>query len=45
MASETHCIDIVDKLLTLNGLEIIYEKNKAARVPRPQDRGAESYGE
>lgn len=45
MASETLCIDVVDKLLTLNGLEIIYEKNKAARNPKVQSQGFDSDGE
>ena len=34
MASGTDCIDHVDKLLTLTGLQLIYEKNKPAHPKR-----------
>lgn len=34
MASGTDCIDHVDKLLTLTGLQLIYEKNKPAHAKR-----------
>ena len=34
MASGTDCIDHVDKLLTLTGLQLIYEKNKTAHPKR-----------
>ena len=40
IASEVPCIDHVDKLLTLTGLELIYEKNKnsnAGRRIKPDD--------
>lgn len=39
MAQETDCIDKVDKLLTLNGLQIIYEKNRNVRTSRQEDKG------
>ena len=29
--SGTECLDVIDKRLTLDGLVIIYEKNKATR--------------
>ncbi len=39
MDSETDCIDHVDKLLTLTGLERIYEKNKSLHARRPKSGG------
>ena len=37
MAQETSCIDKVDKMLTLNGLQIIYEKNRNIRAARQEE--------
>ena len=45
MAAETACIDVVDKMLTLNGLEIIYEKNKALRTQKLVSQGSGTYDE
>ena len=36
IAGETNCIDHIDKLLTLTGLERIYEKNKQLHARRPK---------
>ena len=36
IAGETTCIDHIDKLLTLTGLERIYEKNKQLHARRPK---------
>lgn len=33
IASETDAIDVIDKTITLDGLKIIYEKNKEGRTP------------
>ena len=34
IASEIDCIDEIDKMLTLNGLSLIYEKNKTSKTAR-----------
>jgi len=43
MASETSCIDKIDKMLTLNGLALIYEKNRSPRYQKPLDENGNPY--
>lgn len=38
--SETECIDKIDKFLTLDGLQIIFQRNEEERQKRMQDRKA-----
>ncbi len=42
--SGVDCIDHVDKLLTLTGLELLYEKNRPRKNPRSKSEGDEESG-